>query len=115
MMEIFTLRARAAIQIAIDDYGTDTEKDTWQRWAAANPQVRKEANDPVDDGTGPIAPELYDSIISSLRRRYEHLRRQGRSPCVTRDEMVDLSNKMSYLYSIARRLSPVLQEWPSSL
>lgn len=114
-MEIFTLRARAAIQIAVTEFGTEIEKETWDGWATANPQVREQASDPLDDEKGSIPRELRETILMCLRKRYEHLHQQGRSPYNTLDDFIEISNKMSHLYSIARRFNPILQEWPVSV
>lgn len=112
-MQIFPSRTRVSIDIAIKDFGTEGDKEIWQKWSVEHPEIRLNAGDPMDDGTGPMIEEVRQLIIVCLRRRYDHLRHQSRSPWTTPEDMVGLSNLMSHLYGVARSLSPAQLEWPS--
>lgn len=112
-MQVFPVRTRASIDIAIADFGTQSDKEVWREWSVEHPEIRQIAADPMDDGAGPMVEEVRQLIISCLRRRYDHLRQQSRSPWTTPNDMVGLSNIMSHVYSVARSLSPAKLEWPS--
>lgn len=110
-MQLFSSRSRSLIMIAIDTFGTQDDQRIWQDWSSRNPQTRKSSADPVDDGTGPMPIDLMRTIILCLHRRYDHLKEQIHSPLVTEDEVVDIDNSMSLIYSLARWLSPVNLDW----
>lgn len=110
-MQIFSIRTRASIEISINDFGTDAEKEIWSKWSDEHPERRTRPDDLRDDGTGPLNTEIQQVIIRCLRQRYEHLHHQSRSPCTTADEMMTLFNLMSHLYAIVRLLDPIRMEW----
>jgi hypothetical protein len=114
-VQIFSSRSRSTIAYSIDTFGTEDEKRIWHDWSSKNPQIRKGPTDPTDDGSGPIAPDLMRAIILCLHRQYDNLRDQMRSPAVTEDEVADIDNCRSLLYSLARWLSPVNLDWTETI
>lgn len=112
-MEVFSIRTRAAIEISVNDFGTDIDKTIYYEWAQANPQTRSLTSEPADDGKGPMPDILRETIIGCLRRRYEFLRQQSHSPLITQNEITEIAARMGHLYRIARWLSPGLSGWPS--
>lgn len=105
MMKIFSVRTRAFIENSIEEFGSPEQKSLWQEWASTHPETRAIPDDTADDGNGPMSSAIVDVIVDTLHRRFDYLKMQLRSPIMTHNEAVKLSNDMGILYAIARSLT----------
>jgi hypothetical protein len=114
-METFSIVIRAVISIAIDDFGSEKDKILWDEWASKYPETKPVLVETIDYSNVPMEPDLRDAIILCLRRSFDHVHQQTRSPLNKMPDMSYFVSKMNRLYTIAAGLSPTRLEWPSSL
>lgn len=107
-MRIFALRARAFIENAVKDFGTAEQQAVWTEWSSDHPQVRHSADDPEDDGSGPMPDTIRSLILDTLHKRFSYLMAQIRSPLIGPNEAASLSGDVGTVYAIALSISPTL-------
>lgn len=103
-MLIFTLKARRAIEQAVNTYGDDRQRGIWRSWTAEHTAVRRGPADPFDDGKGPMPAEVASVVHSALHQMFQAIKDGADRPGITEDDLAEISNDLSFIQSIVRTL-----------
>jgi len=103
-MLLFSPGGRKLIDTAVDNLGDPRRKETWERWAAANPRVRL-AGDPWDDGGEPLPREIVEIALLALSELVRKLRAERDQAEQSEDDVADFDNDLSRVKAVIRVLT----------
>lgn len=102
-MLLFSPGGRQIIDTAVDQLNDPHRREVWQRWASANPKVRR-TGDPWDDGGAPLPREIVGIVLLALSEMARDMRHR-RDLAASEDDIADLDNDLRRVKAVIRLLT----------
>jgi hypothetical protein len=101
-MTFFSPKSRRLIEAAFADLGGTSQRDVWQAWVRANPDIRGPAGAAWQSLARIMPFEVAMATLFALEHLTDEKRKLRDARGLSDDEISDLDNDLSYVKSVER-------------